>query len=290
MHPLASESRSPTLQPGFPLITLLTDFGVADPYVAMMKAAILAEAPAAEILDISHAVAPQNIDQAAFLIAASVPFFPRGAIHLVVVDPGVGGDRRMLAAECAGSFFVAPDNGVLTELFHAHPPNRIVQIPPPPAESVSATFHGRDIFAPAAARLAAGTPLDRIGPEIDAPVLLPRPTPRPESDGTVRGRIRHIDHFGNAVTDIPAAMIPQTRRGNWALVTPEGAAFPLAKTYSARPPGSPLAVVGGLGFLEAAINSGNAAAAHGLRLGGPILLAPLPERRRGSPARPLSAG
>jgi len=196
---MAGKSATSTRQ----IITLLTDFGVADHFVAAMKGVILSRNRDLHIVDITHGLSPQDVNAAAFLILAAYESFPAGTIHVAVVDPGVGSDRLPVAIEAAGQFFVGPDNGIFSFVCERHEPvvhaitnARLFRQP------VSSTFHGRDVFAPVAAALAAGTKLSSVGPRIDDWVRLEPLAPRRLIGTRLRGRILHIDHFGNCITNI----------------------------------------------------------------------------------------
>lgn len=238
-----------------PRITLLTDFGTVDGYAAAMKGVIAAIAPDAALDDASHDIPPGDIHAAAWAIARYWRRYPEGTIHLAVIDPGVGGSRRAIAVRAGGRLFVAPDNGLLSRVFLDAPPERIVALENPRyrAESVSNTFHGRDLFAPAAAHLAAGVPLDDLGPVVTDPVRLRIPSFVVTPDG-IRGEVVHVDRFGNLVTNIPAdwASAGTVRLGRTEL----GRA---RRTYGDVAPGEPLALVGSAGLLEVAVRDGSAA-------------------------------
>jgi len=186
-----------------PLITLTTDFGLADGYVGTMKGVILSIVPDAHLVDITHEVTPQDVRRAAFVLYSVYRFFPSHAVHLVVVDPGVGGARRAIALRTAAGTFVGPDNGVFTYVLAREPVEELVELAAPRFRlpEVSHTFHGRDVFAPAAAHLATGIPLTALGPAISNPVTFPLPhleiTP-----GAIAGEVLHADRFGNAITSI----------------------------------------------------------------------------------------
>jgi S-adenosylmethionine hydrolase len=189
-----------------PLLTLLTDFGTRDYYVAAVKGTVLRLAPGTHVVDISHEVPPGDIAEGAFLLAAAAPAFPAGTVHLAVVDPGVGSQRRILAAETAAARFLAPDNGLLTTVL---PGARVVSVERQDLflQGAAATFHGRDRFAPVAAFLLGGGAVADLGPAIADPMLLDRPQPHREA-GLLAGMVVHIDRFGNLVTDIPAEWLP----------------------------------------------------------------------------------
>jgi S-adenosylmethionine hydrolase len=189
-----------------PIITLTTDFGMADGYVATMKGVILSIAPASTLVDLSHQVPAQNVQTAAFLIYQAVPFFPSETIHLVVVDPGVGSQRRALAVHTAQGIFVAPDNGVLSYVLASADVREAVSLTKPAYQlpQVSATFHGRDIFAPAAAHLANGVSLERLGPRAINLLRLPLSQPERRPNDDLVAHVMHVDHFGNLILDVAA--------------------------------------------------------------------------------------
>lgn len=197
-----------------PLLTLLTDFGLDDWYVAAVKGTVLRLAPGSQLVDIGHQVPPGDVETAGFLLAAAYPSFPAGTVHLAVVDPGVGSERRILAVRAAGgcllspSFLLAPDNGLLTPLLPRAEEIRSVEKSDLFLPSPGQTFHGRDRFAPVASWLLRGGPFAELGPVVDDPVRLPVEPPRRQPDRLI-GRVAHIDRYGNLVTDIPVAWIPE---------------------------------------------------------------------------------
>ena len=184
-----------------PILTLTTDFGLEDPFVGIMKGVILGIVPNAQIIDLTHQIEPQNVTQAAQMIEAAGSYFPKKTVHLVVVDPGVGGPRRPIASACGTQFFVAPDNGVLTQVLK--PKSKVYELTQKKyfLKTLSASFHGRDLFAPVAAWIAKGTALSRMGKRITDPVTLKLPYPAFRK-GTLSGEVIHIDRFGNLVTNI----------------------------------------------------------------------------------------
>lgn len=256
-----------------PIITLLTDFGTRDGYVAAMKGVILGICPAARIVDLTHEVAPQAVGEAAFLLSTIAPHYPEDTIHTVVVDPGVGSDRRSLAARCGGQVYVAPDNGVLSWVVAPAAPYEAVSLTARRywRPAVSHTFYGRDVFAPVAAHLAAGVPLDALGPAVDDLAMLDIPQARRHADGATEGAIIHVDHFGNLITNIPAAWLVG---GGERTVEIGGARIGgVATTYSEAMPGELLALVGGShGNLEVAVRDGSAAERLGLGVGARVVL------------------
>lgn len=254
------------------VVTLCTDFGTADGYVAAMKGVILAIAPDATLVDISHEVTRQSIAEGAFVLHSAFSYFPRGTVHLVVVDPGVGTGRRGVAVHAQGHRFVAPDNGVLTYVLQGAESFEAVVL----TESaywrteVSHTFHGRDVFAPVAAHLAIGVPLSSLGQPVADLVRLDLPTPSVGKDGSIAGRVIYVDHFGNLVTNIPATMLP--RRENLCIKVGQVALWGLATTYSSVGVGKTLALVGSHGNLEIAVREGSAAEMLGVAIGGQVLV------------------
>jgi len=260
--------------PTHPIITLLTDFGTADGYVGVLKGVIANIAPSAKVIDISHGIPPQNIRAAAFLLSESWRYFPAGTIHVAVVDPGVGSTRRGLAAQSGAGHFVGPDNGVLTTAFETGAIIRSLENSDFWLEGVSNTFHGRDIFAPVAANLAAGCDFCRLGPEIDDPVRFS--VLKPIADGNAWiGEIVYTDHFGNLVTNFTEEFLRKPEMGpGWAITLEDKSVWPVVTTYSEVPAGNPCAVVGGFQRLELAINGGNASATSGSVIGDQVWLAP----------------
>jgi S-adenosylmethionine hydrolase len=255
------------------VITLTTDFGHQGPYVAVMKGVILSRHPAARIVDLTHDIPPHWPAEAGFWLARAFRYFPEGSIHVAVVDPGVGTGRSILAAEHAGHRFLAPDNGLLDPVIGPRPERcfrlaedwRRRQDWPNP----SSTFHGRDIFAPLAAALAAGTvDIAHVGPPVTeiAPALLDEPV---AGENEVRGTVVALDHFGNLITNIDGAMLERFRKPE---VLAAGRRLPLLRTYGDRRPGDFLALVGSFGVLEIARAEGSAAAALGLSRGAPVVV------------------
>ena len=282
------------------IITLITDFGTVDGYVGAMKGVILSLAPHVQIVDITHEIPPQAIRQAAWALATAARHFPPGTVHVVVVDPGVGGERRPLALERDGQFFVGPDNGVFTPFL---PASACVALTEPVYHHhpVSATFHGRDIFAPVAAHIVLGVPLSKFGPPVADPVRLPPPRLEVQAEGQILGEVVHIDRFGNGITSIG----PLRWQGHLLALGGEaatglalggervvGASVPsltfhaqrvavevggrrlagIHRTYSEGMPGEALALVGSSGYLEIAVREGSAARALALRPGDPVML------------------
>jgi hypothetical protein len=253
-----------------PIITLTTDFGLIDGYVGTMKGVLLSLCPEAELVDISHEIRPQAVKQAAYVLSTAVPYFPPGTVHLVVVDPTVGSERRPLVIETGRAFYVAPDNGVLSLAFHHDPARRAVHLTNARYRlaHVTATFHGRDIFAPAAAHLACGTGPGEMGDPVPLSelVTLPDLEPRRRPDGSWQGEILHIDRFGNLITNVrirdPGSSMAVTAGGR-RIET-------LSRTFADAEPGQLLTYRGSSGYLEVAVREGSAAHTLGLGIGDPI--------------------
>lgn len=240
-----------------PTVTLLTDFGLRDGYVAAVKGVLLSRCPEVRLVDVSHEIPPGAIATAAFVLGQAVPYFPAGTVHLAVVDPGVGSVRRAVACEVGTQRFVAPDNGLLSRVLDGGP-LRAFELREPQLwrDEVSAVFHGRDVFGPVAAHLAAGGALERVGPPLDPATLVrlewPEPTPR---DREFVARIVHVDRFGNLVTSLRIAGEP----ARTCVVEVAGRTIPVRRTYSDVESGELLALRGSSGLLEIAANGASAA-------------------------------
>lgn len=253
------------------IITLTTDFGTRDGFVGTMKGIILGINPNATIVDITHEIAPQDIEQGAFLFAASAKYFPANTIHVVVVDPGVGSARRAMAIKMGETIFVAPDNGVLTsaikrlrdlEIHAVHLNNPNFFLP-----RVSNTFHGRDIFAPCAAHLSLGTPLKEMGEPITNWVTLPRILPTRRGDGAWVGRVVYSDRYGNIVTNIGEEMLRDSDPMRVVVEIGHQKILGLKRTYADGAEGELIALISSSEELEIAQRNGNAAKTLGV-LGG----------------------
>lgn len=242
------------------LITLLTDFGTVDGYVAEMKGVILTRAPEARVIDVSHDLPSQDIDAGRLALARYWRRFPAGTIHVAVVDPGVGTDRAALAVSSDGRLLIGPDNGLLSPaLLHAGARCVALLVPP----GAAPTFHGRDVFAPAAAELAAGASLERLGVVMTSPVIRRTPEPHRLPDGSILGEVIAIDRFGNAITNLLAM-----RGGS---VTVGGRTLPIRRTYADARPGDPIALQGSTGLVEIAVRNGSAAKQLGIVKGAEVL-------------------
>jgi len=255
---------------GRPILTLLTDFGLQDAYVGVMKGVIAALNPDVNVVDLTHQIPPQDIAAARFNLLNAVPYFPPGTVHVVVVDPGVGGTRRAIALQTPHHCFVGPDNGVFSGIVAQEPVLAAVELTntaywrtPEP----SATFHGRDIFAAVAAHLTLGVPLEKLGRAIAPSSLVQLPLPSCKSEGnTLHGCIQYIDHFGNLITNIPADLVLPPY---WQ-ITVGSATLPRQNTYAAVPQGELVALIGSHGWVEVAVNGGSAGDRLQVTLGDPI--------------------
>jgi S-adenosylmethionine hydrolase len=272
------------------VITLTTDFGQTDGYVAAMKGVILGINQEARLVDICHNIEPQNISQAAFVLSTAYPYFPRKTVHLVVVDPGVGSARRAIVLRTPEADFIAPDNGVLSYVINRHmaaplegvSPERLTEVRLSKQveaveitndrffrKPVSATFHGRDIFAPVAALLSVGFPAIQFGPPLDALNMIPISRPGKRPDGSLVGHVLHIDGFGNLITDIKDDDLPSTEVvGDVCGRLISG----ISGTYDDRR--GLTAVVGSSGHLEIALKGGTARALLDARIGDEITVKP----------------
>ncbi len=258
------------------IVTLTTDFGLRDSYVAQMKGTILSTALRVTIVDVTHAISRHSIIQAAFVIADLWRTYPDGSAHVVVVDPGVGTDRRPIALEVDGQYFVGPDNGLFSHILDAAERDgthwRGVVLTNRDywrTRDVSATFHGRDIFAPAAAHLVNGTHLSHLGDPLENPVRLTLPA-YTEAVGEILGEIIYVDSFGNCVSNIPAHIMPPPGTAGVSVRCGEHDALPFVVTYGMVGEGEPLALIGSHGYLEVALRRGNAANEFGFDSGTPV--------------------
>jgi S-adenosyl-L-methionine hydrolase (adenosine-forming) len=259
------------------IITLTTDFGITDAYVGAMKGVILSIAPGVRIVDITHAVDAQDRMAAAWILDDVLPYFPIHTVHVVVVDPGVGTSRRIVCADFAGRRVICPDNGILSVVLARKAPEAIFAVENAAlfCRQVSRTFHGRDIFAPVAAHLARGRSIRDVGPAVDVQDLerLPMTAPVAADADTLTGEVVYRDRFGNLVTNIHETRIRRhfettemwIHAGPWTI---DG----LAESYADVSDGAPLALIGSRGYLEIAVNAGNAAERSGLGGGAAVIL------------------
>jgi len=251
------------------IITLTTDFGLSDPYVAMMKGVILSINPSARLVDVTHQIATGAVSRAALLIRETFPYFPEGTVHLAVIDPGVGSGRKLVALEADAHAFVGPDNGLFWPVFRDFIGAKAVHLTETRyfLPSITQTFHGRDIFAPVAAHLSLGLSLESLGPSIRELKTLDLPQPFVK-DGVLCGEIIRVDHFGNLVTNIPArelmafleSALPRIEAGKLVIRK-------LSRIYADGEEGEPLALINSSNLLEIAVNLGRASEYMGLQNG-----------------------
>lgn len=267
------------------VVTLVSDFGLKDHYVAEMKAVVLSICPEATLVDISHEIEKFDVRMGAFVLASATPYFPSGSVHVAVVDPGVGTSRRPIIIETKHSLYVGPDNGLLVlsakkegirRVYHIT--NRRYMLP-----KISRTFHGRDVFSCAAAYLARGIYSSEFGPEIRDYSVPEFAEPRLEW-GKMLGEILYIDGFGNLITNISAGDIEKlgVREGQFLQAKMENKTFKLrlCSAYGEVPVGSPLAIVGSSDFLELSVNQGSAAERFDVKAGDAVQVSPISESER----------
>jgi len=241
------------------LITLTTDFGLSDHFAGVMKGVILGIAPRARIVDITHEIAPYNLDEAAFVIAQAWKYFPKGSTHVIVVDPGVGTSRRPILAEAGGHFFIAPDNGVLSLIYETGPHKvRVLANPKKMRADISRTFHGRDIFAPAAAHLASGTKPAAFGKPIQDYVRSWITKPSRIADQVWRGIILKVDRFGNLISNLHIHDFSDIKTSPFELRIGSQKIRRLALNYAETEIGEVFAIVGSSGYLEIAASQSSA--------------------------------
>lgn len=258
------------------VIALLTDFGTQDAYVGVMKGVILGIARDARMVDLTHAIPPQDLRAGAYALWAAHRYFPDGTVFCAVVDPGVGSARRAIALRLAADgrryVFVAPDNGLLTPLLDAASVEAAVALENPRYRlpEPSTTFHGRDVFAPAAAHLAAEVPLEALGPALDPKSLVSLPWPKPQrtADGW-NGCVLYVDRFGNLITNLAREHLAD---GDWRVRAAQVTIEHLGRTFADVPEGSPVAYIGSSGLLELGLRNGNARAAWGIGVGDPVIV------------------
>jgi hypothetical protein len=264
------------------IITLLTDFGTDDEYVGLMKGVIFSINPGATIVDISHRIDRHDILQAAFAIHSGYRYFPEGTVHLIVVDPGVGTERGLLVLKSDGHCFVAPDNGVLTLLYHDNHVSSLNRITNSRyfKSSVSSTFHGRDIIAPVGAHIAIGLDTNELGPGTDLQnvIHLDGIWAHCTKNGELRGKVITVDHFGNLITNIHSDQLslcmPSAAGEKLRIKTGSNVIEGLSETYANGPADSPVALIGSRGYLEIAINRGHAASRLNVVKGDDVWLLP----------------
>lgn len=250
------------------VVTLTTDFGPGSDYVAQLKGRLLHSRVPVTLVDVAHDLPPHDVRAAARLVGQAGPAFPSGTLHVVVVDPGVGTPRRLVWARIGGQEFLAPDNGVLSGALHRAPLDAAHALAVP--AGAAATFHGRDVLAPAAVRLLEGAPPAALGPAVDDLVRLAWPEPGETAAG-IEGEVIHVDAFGNLVTNLPAAAWPRLVAAG-RLVVGGRAVTTLVRTYGDAPPGTTVALVGSQGFIEAAVVAGRGAERLAATVGTPVTI------------------
>src|SRR5712692_2106890 len=264
------------------IITLLTDFGAQDYFVGAMKGAILSVNPTAQIVDITHEIPPQDIEAGAFNLLATYRDFPAGTIHVAVVDPGVGSARRPILIECAEQFFVGPDNGIFSWICEREGSGRAIHLTNGKFfhHPASATFHGRDVFAPVAAALAGGVAVKDFGDEASDYVRLDSLLPAVASDGSIDGRVIHIDRFGNCITNLTRENFSEDRAASGAKLCINGREISSFRTFfsEAAVDGDNLfCIVGSVGFIEIVARNSSAATILNAQRGDAVTF--IPDRR-----------
>ncbi|HAI14200.1 MAG TPA: hypothetical protein DCM28_21020 [Phycisphaerales bacterium] len=256
-----------------PIITLTTDFGLSDSYVAQMKGVILSLCPTATLVDITHKVPAQSVMAGSLILQTAIDAFPDGTIHVAVVDPGVGTDRRAICVRTDRAFYILPDNGLVSQVLEKQSFVKAVALDNTEyhRSNVSHTFHGRDIFSSAAGYLASGVLIDKLGSPADALELFKLPDPAVEPDH-ITGEILLVDHFGNLITNIPTAKIDKPY-----VVFCDGLTqpIPINQTYADVKEGTPVSYIGSMGMLEIAIRKGHAATVLNRAPGDVVRLTPL---------------
>jgi S-adenosylmethionine hydrolase len=255
------------------IVTLITDFGTSDGYVGEVKGVVLSAVPEATLVDVAHDIPPGDVEGAAWILSRVWHRYPAGTVHLVVVDPGVGGPRRAMAIESDGRWFVGPDNGAISRALGENGPDAAWALDPGRCalDSLSSTFHGRDLFAPVAARIIGGESPASFGDpiEVESLRLLDLGCPSRSRD-CVRGRVAHVDRFGNLVTDIPGAWVSPSALTELGGVEVSGVRL----SYASVDPGQLVAVIGSAGTLEISVREGSAAERLSVRRGEPVLVRP----------------
>jgi S-adenosyl-L-methionine hydrolase (adenosine-forming) len=260
------------------IVTLLSDFGTADAYVGAMKGVMLGVSRDLQLIDITHEIAPQDVFGGALALAHAAPFFPRGTVHLAVVDPGVGGARDPIVIENALGLFVGPNNGLLT--LAARAPRLAYRLEQPAFRPLvqSSTFHGRDLFAPAAAYLANGAPASAVGPAVDEECLVKLDLPAVRCEGRMlRGEVIHVDHFGNLVTNVFGDYVSQPQPEECCVEIGGARIRGVRRAYVEAGAGELCAVIGSAGLLEVAVRDGSATERLRVGRGAEVRIEPSPE-------------
>ncbi len=251
------------------IITLSTDFGLTDPYVGIMRGVILGINPDVRLVDLSHALSHHRLLEAAFVLNSAFSYFPGGTIHLAVVDPGVGGERRLIGIKGKDHIWIGPDNGLFTLVLKEQPKAKIIQLTNRAffLKKISSTFHGRDMLAPVAAHLSLGIRLEEMGPPVSDPVLLSLPEPEIKKNRII-GQVLWADHFGNLITNISReALLPFLSGPSFKIMVESHIITALLQSYSQGRAGALMALIGSSGYLEIACNLGSAAEMVGFESG-----------------------
>jgi S-adenosylmethionine hydrolase len=262
-----------------PILTLLTDFGTRDPFVGILKGVILGICPEAQLVDLSHEVPPQAISTGAFVLKSVLEYFPKGTVHLAVVDPGVGSARKAIALRSKGHYFVGPDNGLFPAALKEWGIEEIYELTDKKYQltQISSTFHGRDLFAPAAAHLAAGLPLGRLGKKLSNLIWREIPTPFKTPAGWT-GEVLWVDRYGNLITNLTQKHLGDTRRplsagsGRFRLKIGKTILLNIATHYAQAKEGTVMALISSTGHLEIAVNRGRADEKLKAGIGSPVLI------------------
>lgn len=251
------------------ILTLTSDFGLLDAYVGMMKGVILRIAPDARLVDLTHEIAPQDIASASYTLQSAIQYFPAGTVHLAVVDPGVGSARRPLLVTTGAAAFVGPDNGLFS--FALEKPGAqawVLDRPEYWLPQPSRTFHGRDIFAPVAARLAVGMRPEQLGTPISDPMRVAQRKPERQGNGEISGCVLHVDHFGNLITNVPGEWLAGA---TWSCEVGGISISGPSETYAAAPRGELLLLISSSGLAEVAVREGRAAERLRVGRGAPVI-------------------
>jgi S-adenosylmethionine hydrolase len=256
------------------VITLLTDFGLSDEYVGVLKGVICGINTAAVIIDVTHGIAPQNVAAAAYTLKAAYRYFPAGTVHVAVVDPGVGTARQIVAVRCGGHLFLAPDNGLMAPILKEKAPDEGYRVENEELfrHPVSSTFHGRDVLAPVAAHLSLGMPLKEVGRPLNFDTLQPLRVrgPRMDSSGVLEGEVVGVDRFGNLVTNIGRSHLAKLGTGGFDILLGDRIITGMTGTYSQGKTGELIALIGSRDCLEIAVNGASASETLRMTHGGVV--------------------